>query len=85
MTTVMGIFYRDLPLHLIILACHHGCQCRGDDIDDLGYCQNWCSPWHYCGTTRDYIIGIDCRGCYYNKNDLGKNVFQINSKRFIIT
>ena len=75
---------RIFTLALIISACHHGCQCRagsigdksgGDDIDDEGYCRNWCSPYYYCGHTKAYIDGIDCRGCNSNENDHGKNLF----------
>ena len=78
---MVKIFFPHLPLDLIILACHHGCQCRaggggGNEIDDEGYCQNWCSPGYYCGHTRDYIIGIDCRGCNNYGNNFGKNVFR---------
>ena len=71
-------------LALIITACHHGCQCRagsigdksgGDDIDDEGYCRNWCRSRHYtCGHTQAHIDGIDCRGCNNFENDYGENV-----------
>ena len=80
----MGISYSDLPFDLIISACHQGCQCReervedkliGDDIDDEGYCRNWCRSRHYtCGHTQAHIDGIDCRGCNNNENDFGENV-----------
>ena len=86
----MGISYSDLPFDLIISACHHGCQCRsgskwgeeGNDIDNEGYCQNWCSPGgFYCGHTKDYTGGIDCRGCNNNENDFGENVLYIKYER----
>jgi len=59
-------------------ACPHGCQCRAgatgykwgrDELDDEGYCRNWCSRSYYCGHTVNYMTGIDCRGCNNNSND----------------
>jgi len=58
-------------------ACQHGCQCRAEsvgdgsnDLDDEGYCQNWCRSRHYtCGHTKAHIDGIDCRGCNNIEND----------------
>ena len=74
--------YSELPFDITISACQHGCQCRAEsvgdgsnDLDDEGYCQNWCRSRHYtCGHTKAHIDGIDCRGCNIKENDYGENV-----------
>ena len=68
--------------NLIISACPSGCRCvsgegeGSNEVDDEGYCNNWCGNRGSCGHSEAYTSDpkgqIDCRGCTNIETDFGE-------------